>query len=195
MALEHLLAALERDATAEAERRLAAARAEAAAIRAAAEERLARRRAEVLDARAAELRGRAERALGEARRGGRRLVLEARHRLLGRVLAAARARLPEAMATPEYRAALPAALGAALACAGDAAVVVRCPPALAAAVRDALPRASGAAVEADSGVRAGFTLATADGVLTVDDTLDGRLERLWPRLAPGVLARVEERGP
>src|SRR5581483_228283 len=128
-------------------------------------------------------------------RGGRRLVLEARHRLLGRVLAAARARLPEAMATPEYRAALPAALGAALACAGDAAVVVRCPPALAAAVRDALPRASGAAVEADSGVRAGFTLATADGVLTVDDTLDGRLERLWPRLAPGVLARVEERGP
>src|SRR5581483_7783837 len=58
-------------------------------------------------ARRAELRVRAERALGEARRGGRRLVLEARHRLLGRVLAAARARLPEAMATPEYRAALP----------------------------------------------------------------------------------------
>jgi vacuolar-type H+-ATPase subunit E/Vma4 len=195
MALEHLLAALERDAAAEAERLLAAARAEAAAIRAAAEERVAQRRAAALGARAAELRGRAERALGEARRGGRRLELEARQRLLGRVAAAARARLPAAMAAPEYRAALPAALAAALACAGEAAVVIRCPVALVAAVRDALPQGAGAAVEADAGVRAGYTLATADGVLTVDDTLDARLERLWPRLAPGVLARVEERGP
>jgi vacuolar-type H+-ATPase subunit E/Vma4 len=190
MPLAHLLAALERDAAAQADALLAGARATAAAIARDADERLARRRSDVLGAREAELRAAAEAGLGEARRAARRGVLEARQRLLERVFAAARALFPRALADDAYRAALPEHLAQALSAVGEEAAVIRCADALVPAVRAALARKKHLAVQGDAAAPPGVTVVTADGAITVDNTLDGRLERLRPRLALEIVRRV-----
>lgn len=190
MPLEHLLTALEREATAQAEALLAAARAEAGEIARDADARLERRRSDLLGSREAELRGAAATTLGEARRRKRATVLEARQRLLERVLAAARARLPEALASEAYRAALPEHLTQGLRAIGDEPAVIRCPEAIAPAVRAAVAGRQNVAVQVDPAGGSGVVIATADGTIEADNTLDGRIERLGPRLALEVLARL-----
>ncbi|HEU5169122.1 MAG TPA: V-type ATP synthase subunit E [Gemmatimonadales bacterium] len=190
MPLEHLLAALERDASTQAETLLSDARAAADAIAAEAEEAIARRRRDVLGARESELRVAAQVALGEARRAGRRTVLEARQRLLERVFAAARALFPEAMAGEAYRAALPRHVAAALQSIGDVPAAIHCPDGLVATIRTAVAQQKHLSVDSDARVAAGFRLATTDGAVEVDYTLDGQLERLKPRLALAVLERL-----
>jgi vacuolar-type H+-ATPase subunit E/Vma4 len=191
MALEHLLAALEREANAQAAALLAAARAEAAGIGRDADEAVARRRSDVLAIREAELRGAAEAAVGEARRAGRATALQALERLLDRVLGAARAMFPAALVSDAYRAALPAHVAEALHALGDEPAVIRCPKALVPAVRAAARSRKHVTVRGDPTARPGVSVATADGVIEVDNTLDGRLERLRPRLSLEVVARVE----
>lgn len=190
MALEHLLAALERDAAEQVRRLLADAQAAAAKLTDSAEERMARRRREVLGAREAERRGGAEIALAEARRGARRQVLEARQRLLDRIFAAARALLPAVLRSDAYEAALPAHLAEALAFVGEVPAVIRCPPELAAAIRKLVPVGPQFLVTADVTVGSGIRVVTTDGAVEVDNTLEGRLERLRPRLALEALARL-----
>ena len=107
MALDHLLAGLEREAAAQADALLAGARTEAARITAEADARLARRRTVEFGAEEAKLRGAAEAALGAARRSGRGQVLEARGRFLDRVFAAAQALFPATLAGDAYHAVLP----------------------------------------------------------------------------------------
>lgn len=51
-------------------------------------------------------------------------------------------------------------------------------------------RFPGASVIADEAVSGGIAAATADSGLTVDNTLETRLERLWPELLPSVMAEV-----
>jgi vacuolar-type H+-ATPase subunit E/Vma4 len=46
-------------------------------------------------------------------------------------------------------------------------------------------------VEGDAAAPPGVTVVTTDGVITVDNTLEGRLERLRARLAIEVLAGLE----
>lgn len=190
MPLEHLLSALEREARAQADALLAEARATAAQIAREAEERLAQRRGAVLGARAAELRRAAAAALAEVRWNGRRAVLEARQRLLDRVFAAAHALFAGAVAGEAYGAALPAHLTEALRSVGDEPAVIRCPAALAPRVRAAVAGREQVTVDADPAARPGIVVVTRDGAIVVDNTLEGRLERLRLRLAIAVLARL-----
>lgn len=190
MPLEQLVAALERDAEAQAQALVAKARTEAAAISAQAEERLSRRRREVLGAREVERRAAAELALADARRLARREVLDARHRLLDRVFAAARAAIPAAVKSQAYRAALPAHVAEALACIGGDPAVVRCHPALVRDVRRIVAKKDHVSVRRDAGLGVGVKVVTADGVVEVDNTLEGRVARLGPVLALEVLQRL-----
>ena len=136
MPLEHLLAALERDATAQAERLVAEARATADRLTTTAAEMIARRRGETLGAHEREQHAVIQAALSAARRTARRDVLEARERLLDRVFATARTALPQALAHQVYRAALPERLAAALACVAESGeATLRVPDVLAADVR------------------------------------------------------------
>lgn len=191
MPLEHLLAALERDGGAQAETLLTAARATAAAITREADVLVAHRRADALGAREAELRGAAELGLGEARLTARRAVLAARERLLERVFTAARDLFAEAIGGDTYRAALPTHLAEALNAVGDEPVVIRCPEMLVPAVRAVVVRKKHLTVQGDPAARPGITIVTTDGGIEVDNTLEGRLERLRARLALDVLGRLE----
>jgi len=192
MPLDHLLAALERDGSAQAEALIVQARAAAAAIARESDERVAQRRAEALDSRKAELSGAAQTALGETRRAGRRALLAARHRLLERVFAAARDLFPDVVARDPYRTdVLPRHLAEALAAVGAENAVIHCGAALVPAVRAALARKRHLTIEGDAAAPPGIRVVTTDGAIQVDNTLDGRLERLRGRLALEVLATVE----
>jgi vacuolar-type H+-ATPase subunit E/Vma4 len=188
--LDTLLATLEREAAAETERVVAEARARAAAVTAEGDARCTRRRAEVLARREAEGRAALLRDLAGARRDARATVLAARDRLLARIFAAVRAALPAAAGTTASRATLGADVAQALAFVGARPVVAHCPPALASELAR-LAKANGRlTVSPDPTIAAGFRLVTTDGALEVDDTLEGRLERLRPRLALAALAEL-----
>jgi vacuolar-type H+-ATPase subunit E/Vma4 len=193
MPLQDLLNALEREATTQAEALLAAAHAEAAEIAREADGRLARRRSDLLGSREAELRGVAATALGEARRKSRSTVLQARQRLLERVLAAARAQLPEALTSDAYRAALPEHVIQGLRAIGDEPAVIRCPEALVPVVQAVVASRHDVSVQGEPAGRSGVIIATADGAIEADNTLDGRIERMGPQLALEVLARFDKK--
>lgn len=190
MGLEHLLEALERDASAQIEQVLAQARAEADRLTTAATETRERRRRDAQGARERSRLQEVEHAVTLARRSARRSVLEARERLLERVFTAARAELPAAAAGSAYRAALPVALTGALAAVGNEPAVISCPKALARELERLCP-ANRASVEVDPAAGSGFRLVTADGAVEVDDTLEARLDRLRPILARRVLTQLE----
>jgi vacuolar-type H+-ATPase subunit E/Vma4 len=188
--LDALLATLEREAVAETERLVAEARARAAAVTAEADASGARRRAEVLARREAEQQAALQRNLAGARREARATVLAARERLLAQLFAAVRAALPAAAAGSGYRDALPADLERALTFVGARPVVARCAPALASELAR-LAKANGRlTISPDPTIAAGFRLVTTDGALEVDGTLEGRVERLRPRLALAALAEL-----
>jgi vacuolar-type H+-ATPase subunit E/Vma4 len=191
MPLDHLLAGLEREAAVQADALLAAARTEAARIAADADARLARRRTVELGAEEAKLRGAAETALGAARRSSRGRVLEARGRFLTRVFDSARALFPATIAGAAYRGVLPDHVAEALRALGNEAATIRCPQGMVSAVRAAIERKKHLTVTSDPAAPLGITAATADGVIEVDNTLDGRLDRLRQRLAIEVLARLD----
>src|SRR5512144_1121146 len=192
MGLEHLLEALERDADAQVEQTLAQARAEADRITTESAAALEQRCRAAAAARASARVQDVEHAVTLARREARRSLLEARERLLERVFTAARAELPAAAAGPAYRASLPAALSGALAAVGSDQAVIRCPATLAPDVERARPRGStSVAVEVDPASGSGFRVASTDGAVEIDDTLESRLDRLRFILARRVLAQVE----
>jgi vacuolar-type H+-ATPase subunit E/Vma4 len=74
---------------------------------------------------------------------------------------------------------------------GDEPAVVRCPLALVPAVRSAVKRMKHVTVEGDAAAPPGIRVITSDGAIEVDNTLEGRLERLRVRLALEVLAALE----
>jgi len=192
VSLDHLLAGLERDATAQADGVLAAARAEAARITAAADERSRVRQTAALGARETELRAQSEAVLSGARLAGRAAVLERRHGLLERVVQAARAEFMAAVATPEYRAALAQHVNEALYALGEeTAATIVCPLSLHDAVRDIVAQRKHVTVQADPDAVPGIRVRSADAVIEVDNTLDGRLARLRPRLELELLARLD----
>lgn len=194
MALHDLLASLERDARAEADALLAAARDRAARVGADAAARVARRRGETLGAREQALRAAAELAVAQARRAARARVLTARAAAMERVFAAAGAALPAAATSPPFLGSLPARLAAARACVGDAPAGVRCAPGLAAAVQK-VAGPNGLRVVADPAVATGFVLAADDGSLEVDETLAAQLARHRPQLAVDIVRALDAAGP
>lgn len=190
MALEHLVGTLTREAEAEAAAILATARAEADAIRARSEHVLETSRESTRAAGEARRRAAVEVALVEARRTGRREMLEARRRALDRVFAAARAALPAASERPEYRAGVAPAVEMALGCLGDRAATLRCNPALKAQIEPLVRARPGLAVVVDPGAGSGFRVVADDGTLEIDSTLESRLARLTPRLAIEISAQL-----
>jgi vacuolar-type H+-ATPase subunit E/Vma4 len=133
-----------------------------------------------------------ERALAGARHAARGRALAAREALLGRFFDQLRAALPAVAATAAYRAALAGDVARTLAFAGDRKVIVRCAPALTAALRRLIKTNGRLSIKPDPQIAAGFRVETADGGLEVDATLEGRALRLRPRLA---LEALEALGP
>jgi vacuolar-type H+-ATPase subunit E/Vma4 len=190
--IDTLLDALARDAAAEAERTLGAARAEAAHVTEAAHARIAARREAALAARRAELRARADAGRTEALRASRLLELTARDRLVSRVLERAAALLPCALAEDAVRRAALARAEAAIACwPRDEAVTVRCAPPLEAPLRVAVAARPRAALTPDPAVAAGAVVEAADGSARVDGTLEALLGSERARLAIEI-ARLAE---
>jgi vacuolar-type H+-ATPase subunit E/Vma4 len=191
MALEHLLGELTRRAETEiAAVRDAAAR-EAAGLTGAAERLVAERRRVTLDGRERALREDAQRALAVAARDARLVELEARERLVSRVLARAAERLPDAAAGAVFRRQLPVRIAAARGCLGEEPGRLRCTPALVDDCRRAAADHPELTVTADPAVPAGFVLESADGRVAIDGTLDGALARDRAALALVVMRAAE----
>jgi vacuolar-type H+-ATPase subunit E/Vma4 len=191
MALDRLVTALETEAEAEAQAILAKARAEASAIRERCEKELADRRDAARTDREAEQRATVELALVSVRRDARRIVLEARQRLLDRVLAAARTRFPETLRAPAYRSGLPGQLAQALGCLGGRKGVLEVHPLIADQLRASLGSGSSVELRSDAGAGSGFRLRSADGTLEVEATLESELARQAARVALEILRRQE----
>ena len=189
--IDGLLATLERDAVAEIARIEAESRTRALAIIAAAERRMQERRDAALGARRAAGRVALERALAAARHAARERALQARAALLDRVFTAIRAVLPELATTAEYQARLASELEQARAFLAERPAVVRCAPELAEKLRQVAHTNGRLKIEPDGGISAGFRVATQDGALEVDATLEGRLRRAQPRIAIEALAALE----
>jgi vacuolar-type H+-ATPase subunit E/Vma4 len=191
MALEHLVTTLRREAEAECEAILAAARAEVEAIRARSSADLADRRGAVFAAQEADRRAAVEVALVAARRDGRREVLAARRRLLDRVLAAAGTRFAEALGSPEYQAVLPAQVTEALHCLGEREGALHYHPSLGAALKAAAGKRAGLRLVPDATIGSGFKVLSADGTVEIDGTLEDRLNHQATRIALDVFAQLE----
>jgi vacuolar-type H+-ATPase subunit E/Vma4 len=182
MALRELVLALERDALA----RIVAVRDEATAD---AERLRARARAELARRRAVEL---AAGAIDAARREAALRSLTARAETLDAILARARALLAATVPDPGMRAGIRRDLDAALEYLGGTAAVVSCPPAWMPLLKAAFAGRKGVRLEEGEGVGAGLVARAADGQAEIDATLDSRLTRLWPGLAVELM-REEER--
>jgi vacuolar-type H+-ATPase subunit E/Vma4 len=192
VSLDQLLAALERDAREQADRILAEARAEVERIEAAVEQDVAQQREVAVGAREREQRADLEQALSEGRRVARRVVLEARDRLLARVFTATRAALPAAIDSSAYGAALQQRVQAALTCFDtEEGAVVLCTPTLVESMRAAVAAHPSVRVCDDREVGSGFRVAAADGSLEVDDTLESRLAARQVMLARDALRRLD----
>lgn len=192
MPLDQLLAALEREASRTGEHLLAEARAEAERLTAGTEREIAQRRDTAAAAAAGEQRGALERAISDAARAARRDTLIARERLLARVFAAVRTALPETIAQSSYRASLPTRVAAAVACFDDREpTVLRCPASLVASLQSIVAEHPAITVQESHDAGSGFRLATADGTIEVDDTLESRLETARPSLARKALQQLE----
>ena len=189
MGLTHLLEALERDARNEVERLTAAAHTEAEGITAESRARLDERRRVALEEVDRRHRYELEQALTAARRNGRRSVLEARQRLMGRVFDAVRGVLPDALALPAYRTSLPSALARALTALGEGALVVHCTPAIHATM-ESIERPPGVSVVPDDTIGSGFVVRVPDGSVDVVDTLEERFERQRPELTRWVFDQM-----
>jgi vacuolar-type H+-ATPase subunit E/Vma4 len=188
--IDALLAGLERAAEAEISRVLAEGRAQADALTAQAAQRIALRRQAALGRRESEGRAAMERALADARHVARERALRGREHLLDRFFTALRGTLPGLAATSAYHAALAQDVARTLAFAGEREAVVHCAPALTTYIRRLVKANGRLSIKADPQITAGFRVATADGGLEVDGTLEGRALRLRPRLALEALAAL-----
>lgn len=191
MALDQLLAALEREAQRTAEHLLAAARAEADQLAASTEREISRRRDMAANLAGSEQRAVLEQAVSAAARAARRDTLIARERLLARVFDALRAALPAAIAQASYRATLPARVATAFACFDDGEpTVFHCPASLVAPMQSIVAGRTDTSIQPSPDDGSGFRLATADGTIEVDDTLESRLDTVRAPLARKALQQL-----
>lgn len=190
MALQDLLAALER----EAEQRIATEQAEAVATAEAllreAEALRVARRDDGLARQRARLEAAAAREVALATRDAEHAVLTAREALVERVLALVRESLAGEPLDPGETAALVTLAERAVAHAGDRPVRLRATPALHPALAARL-RERGLVVEADPSVCAGTLVATTDGRVLIDASLPGRLAAREADARIHILARPE----
>jgi vacuolar-type H+-ATPase subunit E/Vma4 len=190
MALEQLVATLENEARAEADRLLATARATAAELLAQGQTDIARRREQDRTAREAAARAPVELGVSAARFQARRIMLDARHGFADTVFRAARGHWPDILRRPAYRAGLRTELEEALASAGGRAAVVQSCPDL---YEDLARLAAGkpaVTVARDPAVEAGFRMVVDGGALEMNCTLDARLSAQRPALLVELFRRA-----
>ena len=192
MALEELLEVLRREADAEAAAILADAHTEAEAIGARCEADLASRSDSFRSEQDAVRQSAVELAVAQARRDSRREMLQARERMLERVFARALERFPEALTAAEYLDGLSSQLSEALNCLADRPGTVRCHPRLERELKLLVGTRHGVSLVIDASVGAGFKVASDDGAVEIDGTLEGRLDRARNRMKQQVMAALEE---
>jgi vacuolar-type H+-ATPase subunit E/Vma4 len=186
MALDDLVARLEQDADAQVDAIAREANAEIAAIDAATTQALSARTKQSLDAGRTARQAAFERALADARRAARARELAATHAVIDRVFARALALLPEMSATEPWSRSWPALVREALSYIA-APCRVRCAPHIAAAIRDSVAPGSPVTIVEDASIGPGLVVEAADGSVTVDATLAGRLAQRRAHLAIGLI--------
>jgi vacuolar-type H+-ATPase subunit E/Vma4 len=194
MALADLVARLEQDAAKEVQAIAERADAEVLALRTASDRAIAEASARHLDAQRAARQAVRRQELTAARQRARAAELEARHALLARILARARALVPEAAESAAYRAALPAHLAEALSYGDGLRLRVRCQAALAPILGAIADRRGDAELVVDESTGPGVIVEAADGSVTIDNTLSRRLARIEPALAVELLPEVTHAG-
>ena len=190
MALSDLLRTLEQEAAARTEEVRSRARRDAERVRAEADAEREDRRSSALDAAEAELRMGAAREVEGARRAAVARRLEARGTALARIRARVEHRLD---ARADDIGLLPLVrrdLRRALEYAGEGDAVLTASPGLAGPLLQEVRGVQGLRVEAASR-GGGLSLRAADGAWAVDATFRSRLDRAWPRLAIGLVRRLE----
>ena len=182
MALSDLIARLEHEAQARAEDIRRQAATEVRAIEVATEQAVTETTARQIERGRAERQQADRRALALASQQARVRELEARHAQIARILARARAVIPEIAASPVYTAALPSHVREAMSFLQGLRPRVRCQAALAPVVRPVIAGYDGATFEVERGLGPGVVAEAADGSVQVDNTLAARLARAELRL-------------
>ena len=74
---------------------------------------------------------------------------------------------------------------------GDEPATIACSPQLSGTIEELVAGRAGTTIRPDDSVGSGFKVHSTDGYVTVDVTLDARLERLRPRLSLEALRELE----
>lgn len=187
MGMNELLAALTRDAEAEAEAVRRAADSEAAALLATASQQYAERFAAEVELARRAYQSEADAEVAAAALEARHARLSARAEMLERLRAAVHARLPALLQHAEL---VDHLVSTALVAAGDRAATVRCPPVIAERVRD---HAGNVPVSSDPDCGSGVRVTLAGDRGEVDATLETFVDNSWPQLCVAALQHVEGR--
>jgi vacuolar-type H+-ATPase subunit E/Vma4 len=191
VAVDALLAVLERVAQAEAESRREAARQRASSILRSAEGEAERRMVRAEERLAAEERSAVRRETAGVVRAQREQLLSARNAVLERVFASASARL-EQLPVARYSGRVAALADEALGYLEHRPVVVTARPEVAGILRLHLQGRLDVTVEASVQTPPGLTARSADGEVTVDNALPARLAHRREELAIALVRRLEE---
>lgn len=162
---------------------------EAHEIRARAAAEAARRRAAFIQQREAEQRDAIDRELALRRREQRENALAARARLLEQIFAAVREKLAT-VGVARYSAALQRLGEETVRYLEGRPAVLECPPEAAPTLRAQLGDRAGVTIEAREHAPPGVVGRSADGDVTVDNTLVSRLDRMRPDLAIGLARKL-----
>lgn len=194
MALSDLISRLEQEARSQAQAIQREADAQVHAIEAATERAIGDMTTRHLEHERAGRQAVNQRALALARQQARARELRTRHAQISRILGRARAILPEVASPTSYGNALPAHAHEALSFLEGLRLRVRCPSVFAPLLEATIARHDGAELVIDDSVGPGVVVEAADGSLTVDDTLAGRLARAERRLAIELSRKLGDAG-
>lgn len=138
----------------------------------------------------AELRLGLEVELAEKRLRLQHEVLDARRRFLDRVWVEALRMIGAWTATTDDLDAGSRYLDEALQHLGETRAEVLCPPGMASAIRDLVSGRGQLTVKEDPDLGVGLRVVAENGRLVIDNSLAGRLERMWPALSVWLAARL-----
>ncbi len=178
-----LLEVVERQGDAEAQQIRDAGAADAAHIRAAADVEAQSAISAHVEAKKHELRAANGRRLAAARWAARRSVFDARERLLARVIQATVAQLPRALIGEATDSRVATLLDEAWEYLPPGPVTIRCQPTLVESVQRLVAARGTVNVVSDPTIVAGVRMESPTGRLTIDNTLDARLDRMWRAIA------------
>jgi len=139
----------------------------------------------------ARYRNEARARLARAQRGARQRVQQARAAFLDGVFERVVAMLPSLATDARFVNMVPDLLQEGLQYVGDEVVTVMCPPVLGDIVKKASARFPNVSVVLDESAGVGVSLRTSQGTLTIDNTLEARLQRMKGELAIEVLHQFD----